>query len=279
MGETLAHCGGTRRGGGRTPRPASRRPAPKLVLTADIVVDLRGTCLFYPCAGEDVYAPVQVFLPYVSSFWFVDLHYSGTVGDRHIRRLAHRHPLAVEPRLEPVDDPDWEGVMYADPGRPSFLKTATFTRARSGDPFAVRWCRNHGPAAMLDLPEPIGVFFYRGDGDGDGGSSIPWLCDARAKWRAYTGRMNAVLDRLVDGGLIVTDGSNTRLAESTGAPDPYRALGNSLYHRRNSPATAHAEAQPFEDEHGHRFRCIGHLGPDGHGYGPTLVWQVRKSPA
>jgi hypothetical protein len=250
------------------------------VLTTDIGVDLSGTCLFYPSAGEDVYAPVQVFLPYVSSFWFVDLNYPGSVGERHIRRLAGRHLLAAEPRLEPVDEPDWDGVMYLHhPGRPPFRKTATFARARSGDPFAVHWCRNHGPAALLDLPEPIGIFFYRGDGDGEGGSSIPWLCDRQTKWRAYTGQMNAVLERMIDGALIVTDGCNTRLGESTAAPDPYLTFGRSLYQRRNNPEAAYEKAQPFEDEHGHRFRCIGYLGPDGHGNGPTLVWQVRKSPA
>lgn len=52
---------------------------------------------------------------------------------------------------------------------------------------------------MLMGLENISIFFYRRDSDGDGGSEQYWFSPAL---------FNLVLYKMVDGGLIVTDGSN-----------------------------------------------------------------------
>ncbi len=263
-------------------RPPTSRPAPPpphLVLTEDVGVDLRGTCLYYPCAWHDWRAPVQLFLPWVSSFWMVDQCYSDDTIRHHIFPLSrlhlqvveiHREELALTPELlEAI--PDFEA-------RHPFVTTAGFKRPSTNETFSVRWCKNDARAAFRSLAEPIGVFFYRGDSDGEGGSSIPWLSDRgqRRYHRENPGMMAEVLHHLVDGGLIVTDGGNMYPGGVRAEDEPYLELQRFHGDRKIDPAAAQREVASFQDREGRSFRCIGFLDRDGFGWGPTLVWQVRK---
>lgn len=40
-----------------------------------ILQKLQGTTLFYPCSGNDLSVPIQLFSPFVTNFWFVDRGY------------------------------------------------------------------------------------------------------------------------------------------------------------------------------------------------------------
>ena len=31
--------------------------------------------LFYPCSEEDIFKPLNIFLPHIKEFWFVDIAY------------------------------------------------------------------------------------------------------------------------------------------------------------------------------------------------------------
>jgi hypothetical protein len=112
-----------------------------------------------------------------------------------------------------------------------------------------------GCTALRTNIHNLGVFFYRGDSN-EGGSGTLWL-------QAHIGE---VIAKLVDGGLIVTDGSNYD--------------GDTYYEMRRFRGNddirggALDQARPFEDKGGNQFRCVGYLGEK---YGPTLAWQVSKA--
>src|SRR4051794_18227136 len=56
-----------------------------------------------------------------------------------------------------------------------------------------------GQRAFQKEISSLGVFFYRGDSEGEGGSGFHWLRRQNLK---------VVLNKLISGGLLVTDGSN-----------------------------------------------------------------------
>lgn len=106
----------------------------------------------------------------------------------------------------------------------------------------------------------MGVFFYRGDSLGEGGSGDLWLDQKH---------LEEVCDKLVDGGLIVTDGSNHREDHAI------RPLWR--YNHKKPPTDDPRELvesiDPFTDKSGRHFTCVGYA---GYKYGPTLIWRVRK---
>ncbi len=261
--------------GKSTDEPPRKRRRGRLALAAELDADLSGACLFYPSSGRDWAVPIELFLPYVSSFWFVDRSYRENVGASLICDLSRRHPLVGEPRAEAIEGTaPYVGTDSRCGTQQPFVKTAWFLRNESQTIFDVHWCGHDGPDAVQRLPEPIGIFFYRGDGDGEGGSSIPWLSEDPGGLRGAPGEIHEVLSRLVDGGLLVTDGGNTF---NERGPRSYKELGRFFLKRDEEPATASKEVQAFEDHIGNRFRCIGYLESDGYGKGPTLIWQVRKA--
>lgn len=112
---------------------------------------------------------------------------------------------------------------------------------------------------MDRFDDPIGVFFHRGDSGptdnpSEGSSGSNWLSKA---W------LEPVIKRLVNGGLIVTDGS-------CGKEYP----GFCRFHEQQEMdgLEAVAQSQAFTDN-GVQFKCVGFAGMR---YGPTLIWQVMK---
>lgn len=182
---------------------------------------LKGTCLYYPCSGEDWLEPIQRFLPYLKEFWFVDPIYfpahAGAVSrDQHssIPRTRQLPPkLSRSDEFEHLDT-TIEGDINAphktkiDPknGRKYLdytpcIVTERYREVKTGEEFIIHWHREDGRAGLKDVKSPLGVFFHRGDGGpgkGEGASGAHWLSK---KW------LTPVLEMLVDGGLIVTDGS------------------------------------------------------------------------
>jgi hypothetical protein len=118
----------------------------------------------------------------------------------------------------------------------------------------------------------LGVFFYRGDSE-EGGSSTQWLTvwgwhrkNKRRRWLIHE-----VLDKLIDGGLIVTDGSMCK-----GGHNPHREFRRLHCNRAISAEAAVASVHSFQDDSGRTFRCVGCLGQHYH-YWPTLIWQVKHA--
>jgi len=57
----------------------------RLILGKDELESIRDSTLFYPCSGNDLLVPIELFSPYVTDFWFVDRGYfsPGHHGTKH----------------------------------------------------------------------------------------------------------------------------------------------------------------------------------------------------
>lgn len=236
--------------------------------------------LFYPCSGKDLKAPIETFALYIKEFWFVDKYY---FEDREPEK--ERPALALEDgykllnvAFRKIDDSVWEGRKNVYEAHyevcPRVVRTETYQHLTSGSIITVHRHRRTGPSALRTEIDQLGIFYYRGD-SGEGGSGTEWLTICKwpgAKEQKKIVEKDAlifkVLDKLVDGGLLVTDGSMCK-----DEPHPYWELQR--FHMNQEVRTNAVDlAQPFTAPTGREFRCIGYAGE--HGKGPTLIWQVSR---
>lgn len=250
----------------------------RILLNTLALGPIQGSTLFYPCSGNDWLLPIKLFTPYCNEFWFVDTGYFRTKPPEEIRPACldcNGYTLLDKQ----VHYPDMPPEHWKDDHRYGFqpppILTETYLHRRTGREIRVNRHRRRGPSALRKQIEQLGVFFYRGDSEGEGGSGTHWL--TVREWHRRRGRrrswlVHEMLDKLIDGGLLVTDGGMC-----LGEHNPYRELRR---HRCNSTIgrqEAIEKAKPFTDDQGRRFCCIGCLGQHRHRtYGPAMVWQVRK---
>ena len=77
-----------------------------------------------------------------------------------------------------------------------------------------------------------------------------------------------MLDRIVDKGLVVTDGSWCEYGE-------YLEFRRAARGGEEAVSEAIAGAQPFTDGRGFSYQCIGYAGHRWR-HAPTLIWQVHR---
>jgi hypothetical protein len=206
-----------------------------------------------------------MFAPYVKEFWFADIAYFGNgTSPEHARPFLNDSDFLftqaqVEKNIVPVEE--WrEDNKYRD--IEPCTRTEAYVHKASGQEIHLHFCRRRGPTAMRKYINDVGVFFFRGCSNE--GSSTLWLT---ANVNGRKGQIEEMLEKLVDGGLIVTDGSMCE-----GDSNPYREL-----RRFCGDSTIGARAvelvNSFEDPQGRRFCCVGYAGEK---YGPTLIWQVSQ---
>lgn len=234
-------------------------------LTAEMQHNLQGTCLFYPCSGNDLVAPITLFAPAIKSFWFADVGYfpkqgSATTAKPSLDASNGFELLSAHVRDKLIPESDW----IKDPkyrGVEPCTRTEIYTHLNSGEEINVHRTRRRGPTALRTLAEPLGVFFYRGDSD-EGGSGTLWLTVTRGHNKLFL----EVLARLVDRGLIATDGSLC----ITYSTNRYRAFATVA--RRWDATNTRVRASSFYDAEHRRFDVLAHVGTH---YGRhTLLWQV-----
>lgn len=236
---------------------------------------LKDTCLYYPCSGPDWLVPIQRFAPHIREFWFVDPYYfrnyrpsydstqSLSSGEYHPKALLEDYPefTLIDSRVE--GDLTAKEQTRTDPNNgiesPIYIPctvTERYLDSKTAHEFIVHRHRGDGQHALGLLTTPLGVFFHRGDNGpngGEGASGSHWLSK---EW------LTPVLNKLVDGGMIVSDGSCGR---------EYPEISK---HQRSTLGEAVVDATvPFTDSDGRAFKCIGYAGER---YGPTLIWQVNK---
>jgi len=220
--------------------------------------------LFYPCCGDDLHTPIELFAPFVHEFWFADLHFfTGEQPDR-IPHLLHD----IRWTLLDIQITRWD-VEMTETGDPKPGEVAPILRSEyyedfsTGDVIAVHRRKGYAVSALHKHISQLGVFFYRGDNwQKNHGSGLLWNTPHRTN---HWGHIDDVLDWLVDGGLYVTDGSNCIRTKN-----PYAPLAQ--FRDQYIGIEAVQLAQPFETDRA-RFECVGYA---GHRYGPTLIWQVWK---
>jgi hypothetical protein len=197
----------------------------------DYRIPVGESTLFYPCAGNDLQCPIECFSGVVKNFYFVDIREAG------FPRLPERYSVVREHQ--------------------QCAKNRSVFRCRDKETdnkfFVHRW-RERAEVAIRDISS-IGIFFFRGDNpvDGEGSSGVLWFGKTL---------FNEIQSRLANGGLIVTDGSNT----TSDGPTEFAKF----WHKRDIGASATSKVNAFEYA-GREFACIGYVGEM---YGPTLVWQM-----
>ena len=241
-----------------------------VILPADALAAVEDTALFYPCSGNDWQAPIRLFAPAVTAFWFVDRAYFPLSRPADTARpLLHRWPgyeflekhlrgpagAEVQYRVDPIT-----GKRYPDL-EPCVL-TERYRHRRSGRVIAVHRRRGYGFSAFRKEITTLGVFFYRGDSQCEGGSGELWL---------KRDHVQEVCATLVAGGLFETDGSNHLRSREYTELWRLNTAGRDL-----SPAELVQAARPFTDRTGRRFTCVG-VTDDRHGF--ALIWQVRRPTA
>lgn len=239
----------------------------EVVINEGLLKSVEGTTLFYPCSGNDFIAPLQLFSPFVSEFWFVDMGYFRN-GDRADRVKAVFSNESDHELIEKtvVGPPTFREETRTDPKtgkqyrhiEPCVL-TETYCHRPTGKTVKVHRRRGCGKIAFDKEIASLGVFYYRGDSEYEGGSATHWL------WRRQFKR---ILSKQISGGLVVTDGSQ----HSPSADSEYRELW-----RFHSDSKVGREAMDlvskFTDKDGISFSCVGYA---GHRYGPTLIWRILK---
>jgi hypothetical protein len=240
--------------------------ANRSILSAAVLQAVDGTRLFYPCAGRDFRSPIRLFSPRVTDFMFVDRGYFSP-GHQDTRAYGLDAPAdKVEPILGDNDryqltrveidgpvtwNPEWRDIEPC-------IRTETYLHRGSGRQVKIRLRRGYGFSAFRKEIDELGVFYYRGDSMGEGGSGNFWMA---------ADHVREILAKLIDGGLIVTDGSQA------GRPHqrrPYEALST---FPRKSGETNYELAQrlaPFYVAP-HLFTCVGSVGSR---YRRTFAWQV-----
>jgi hypothetical protein len=230
---------------------------------------VEGTTLFYPCSGKDLVVPLRIFSPTVSEFWFVDVdyfrddvhyHWKGEPADqaKPVFSEVDGYEL-IEKTIDGAPTARMEMRKFSNSRRqfrylePCVL-TETYCHRPTGKTVTIHRRRGFGEVAFDKVKSLLGVFFYRGDSEGEGGSGFHWL---------WPQNLKPVLSKLISGGLLVTDGSNHDSRK-------YRELWE--YHHTKVGKEAMESVKAFSRD-GYSFACVGYAGPR---YGPTLIWQVRK---
>lgn len=230
-----------------------------------ILDHINGSSLYYPCSGADFWIPVFLFAPFVREFWFVDKAYfqKGWGLQRH--RGLPETAQAPQPALMGKRGFGFLGARVEGPpenqGSGSEIapcvRIETYRHVKTGCLIELKFRRGYGRSAFRKEVRQIGVFFYRRDSLGEGGSGDLWMT---------RDSVDTICERLIEGGLIVTDGSN--------AGWPHRRYPEmtefSGQHGMCSKETVKV-ARTFVTRSGCRLWCVGYA---GRGYGPTLIWQV-----
>ena len=251
------------------------RVGEQYILDNEALAAVEGTALFYPCSGNDLDVPIRLFSPFLAEFWFVDRGYFAP-GHQNTKQYGFDRPAdEVESVLGKNADyqllrTDIDGMpywsLYNRDIEPCIM-TETYRHLPSGKTIRVRRRRGYGFSAFRSDIRQIGVFFYRGDSGGEGGSGNLWL---------KPDHINEICTKLIDGGLLVTDGSQQSKWTKPAPNSEYWPLAQ--FHggrpRPKDPEEILRVTRPFTDSRGRTFTCVGYAGER---YGPTLIWRVDRS--
>lgn len=222
--------------------------------------------LFYPCSGNDIIEPVEMFSMHTPDFWFVDRGYFRPGHQDTIRFGLDLDANEIQPILGTSSLYRRISKNVLGPASSSRFShniepcvvTERYRNLISNTKFNIHLRNGYGVSALRkDIPK-ISIFFYRGDSEGEGGSGTQWLNSTH---------FDLVIKKMLNHGLIVTDGS-----QSCGSKQ-YAKF--STFHRKSEGYEAYIYNQEtFFDNQGNMFECIGYA---GNRYGPTLIWKLTKS--
>ncbi len=167
-----------RRTGAVLPRLTSSPQRPRhSVRCPQLGIQIPRGSLFYPCCGTDTSDAIRLFGECVTTFYFAD-PYNPPPPVPEAKNDSH-----------PIDIPH---IVTVVPGPGERRETNDSTRT-------ILSYRKDGLLTFIEDVRELSIFYYCGDSYGEGGSNQRWLEPVL---------FHAVLGKLLDGGLVVTDGSN-----------------------------------------------------------------------
>ena len=238
---------------------------------------IQDSCLFYPTSGADFDVPIHTFVPYVTDFHFVDVAYFAE--NHQDSRFNGQHIPADKQKPLLIDHPDFEFKNSNIDGPPNWnwrnkeieacTLTETYLHKASDKIINIHRRRGYGFYALRNVMKEIGVFFYRGDSPGEGGSGNLWFNDEH---------MDELCDKLIDGALLVVDGSDGSMYKR-GSHNTYYEFGKHtrIYKSGTKAPDVFGTYSTFYDQKGRKFTCVGYVDKDRK-YNPTMIWQLTKYP-
>lgn len=229
---------------------------------------LQDKSLFYPCSGNDLLTPIKIFAPYITDFWFVDCAYfsMGAPADKSLPVLQNNPNFQFIHKS--IDGP--AGWPRENKNITPCILTETYKHIASGREIRIHRRRGYGFSALKNETRltNLGVFFYRGDSQGEGGSGNMWLSPEH---------LEEALKKIADNGLLVLDGSDGGGWKSNKkANSIYRKIRTYTWKRENdidSPEILINTLGDASDNKGRTYKCIGYAGMK---YGPTMIWHVKQ---
>ncbi len=173
-----------------------------------------GKIFMYPCAGNDISEPVQVFGESYDTFVFVDIKYSGESKVPEIPgwnevRGSHRRVGSTNASIRLVQDGRFK-FRVIDPEW--FL--ADYINEKTGRKILVVRRRGFGQYALLELQDgSLSMFMHRGDSPGEGGSNVYYLDNRETSHKPISNLLELIKRKMTKPALIASDGSNTRIPE------------------------------------------------------------------
>jgi len=244
---------------------------------------IKDKILYYPFAGRDFRDPIQFFRDYVSEFWFVDVCYQFRPADRRQLLLREEDMKLVfeevhgplNRRHEYIRKDNNYSYICVEPAY--FIQKYLYKNREIKIIFRrdTDYTALFGPSPFEIAKNRLGIFFFRGTSS-EGGSDHSWVNSRKQRILDLDNPITLV-DKLVsilpDGGVIVTDGSNSASSHyDLGESKEYAAFSQFI----KSDLTceeAYQLANPFTDNSGNKFTCIGFAGKKN---GPTLIWQFQS---
>lgn len=251
---------------------------PEILLKDDYASDIEDTKLFYPCSCNDYLKPIEIFAPIVTEFIFVDIGY---LREGETPNKSNR--LSLDARfIKPILNEEL-GYEFLDSkiiGNPNYpysqplkeldtcILIQRFKNLDSNKLITIKIVRGFGYDCFEKLAlNQLGVFFYRGDSQDVSGSKNYWF---------NRSKMLKVCDKLIDGGLVVTDGSNydRRSMEYF----PFASHKHNEYYVQTGEHSLQLQfdlsmKKRFVDKYGNIFTCFGYIGIR---CGQTFVWKLNK---
>lgn len=253
-------------------------------ISAKFNIEVPEGILFYPCCGNDTYDPIMFFIDKISEFHFVDNELLPKLpnleckidiikNQTHNERSAYANQTIPKEIIAKSNETSTENEvsieilekldeLYLKPTGFRNKITKTYEQEWTCDIYKDRNIKVYrhiqdGLITFMGL-DKIAVFFLRGDSEGEGGSGQRWF---------QPKIFDLILDKLVDGGLLVTDGSSYDPKSYLSVP--WKSLWQSKDYRRND----NPEKPDDFYYKGRFFKCIEKC---GHKYGPVYIWKVTN---
>lgn len=183
---------------------------------------------------------------------------------KNIKMRGTEHRKVNKKTLEELEKLGIEAIGYRD--RETMTKKEIWAYSPESDrKIQIYRHKQDGLVKFMEF-DKISVFFLRGDSVGEGGSGQEWF---------QPKIFDLIIDKIVDGGFIVTDGSgyygNYNDSSNLGYPNnfPWKAICGK---GKDTWDDDHQKPKDFNYKN-RKFNCIGECGER---YGTVYLWKVEK---